>query len=119
MGFSDKNRFWMKRGVSSITESFVSKTFLTSYHSGWFLVESRCQQIFMQQSSMSDTVVAHLVPLDDSLKQDHSLPKLPISQGPNAIGRANIPLSDKRLSRKHLTLTASTDGSAALFVVTY
>ncbi|XP_044461851.1 tyrosyl-DNA phosphodiesterase 1 isoform X2 [Mangifera indica] len=70
----------------------------------------------MQQSSMSDTVVAHLVPLDDSLKQDHSLPKLSISQGPNTIGRANIPLSDKRLSRKHLTLTASADGSAALFV---
>ncbi|XP_031257301.1 tyrosyl-DNA phosphodiesterase 1-like isoform X1 [Pistacia vera] len=70
----------------------------------------------MQQSSMSGIVVGHLVPLDDTLKQDTSLPKLPLSQGPNTIGRANIPLSDKRLSRKHLTLTASTDGFATLYV---
>ncbi|KAJ0081227.1 hypothetical protein Patl1_11058 [Pistacia atlantica] len=87
--------------------------------SRWFSVrvlEARHQLLFMQQSSMSGIVVGHLVPLDDTLKQDTSLPKLPLSQGPNTIGRANIPLSDKRLSRKHLTLTASTDGFATLYV---
>lgn len=67
---------------------------------------------------MSATKIGFLVPLDNNLNEDSSLPKLPLSQGSNVIGRSNIPVSDKRLSRKHLTLTASADGSANLVVVT-
>ncbi|KAJ4703195.1 Tyrosyl-DNA phosphodiesterase 1 [Melia azedarach] len=65
---------------------------------------------------MSATKIGFLVPLDNNLNEDSSLPKLPLSQGSNVIGRSNIPVSDKRLSRKHLTLTASADGSANLVV---
>ncbi|KAL9456276.1 hypothetical protein AB3S75_005491 [Citrus x aurantiifolia] len=65
---------------------------------------------------MSATKIGYLVPLDNNLREDNSLPKLPLSQGPNVIGRTNIPVSDKRLSRKHITLTASADGSASLVV---
>ncbi|XP_057962471.1 tyrosyl-DNA phosphodiesterase 1 isoform X5 [Malania oleifera] len=49
-------------------------------------------------------------------EQDQSIPKLPVSQGPNPIGRINVVHSDKRLSRKHLTLVASLDGSADVVV---
>lgn len=66
---------------------------------------------------MSATKIGYLVPLDNNLREDNSLPKLPLSQGPNVIGRTNIPVSDKRLSRKHITLTVSADGSASLVVV--
>ncbi|CAJ1925113.1 unnamed protein product [Sphenostylis stenocarpa] len=50
------------------------------------------------------------------LEEEGSVPKLAISDGTNVIGRDNIPVPDKRLSRKHLTLTASRDGSANLLV---
>ncbi|KAL1355456.1 hypothetical protein HN51_007488 [Arachis hypogaea] len=64
------------------------------------------------------TEVGYLVPLNHNLEENPSVPKLPISHGTNLIGRANIPLPlpDKRLSRNHITLTASSDGSAHLLV---
>lgn len=61
--------------------------------------------------------VGCLVPLNQNLEEDASVPKLPVKDGTNIIGRNNIPVLDKRLSRKHLTLTASADGSANLVVV--
>ncbi|MED6192928.1 tyrosyl-DNA phosphodiesterase 1, variant 2 [Stylosanthes scabra] len=62
--------------------------------------------------------VGFLVPLNHNLEEHPSAPKLPISHGPNPIGRTNIPLPtpDKRLSRNHLTLTASPHGDAHLLV---
>lgn len=66
---------------------------------------------------MAQSQIGHLVPLNENLEQDTSLPKLTLSKGPNVIGRNNIPVPDKRLSRKHLTLTASTNASSVnLFV---
>ena len=61
--------------------------------------------------------VGYLIPLNSNLEEETSLPKLPVSDGTNVIGRDNIPVPDKRLSRKHLSLTASADGSANLLVV--
>ncbi|PSR98436.1 Tyrosyl-DNA phosphodiesterase [Actinidia chinensis var. chinensis] len=57
-----------------------------------------------------------LVPLINNLEDNTSIPQLPIFQGSNVVGRNCIPISDKRLSRKHLTITASTDGSADVIV---
>ncbi|PSS04715.1 Tyrosyl-DNA phosphodiesterase [Actinidia chinensis var. chinensis] len=57
-----------------------------------------------------------LVPLNNNLEEDTSLPQLPIFQGSNIVGRNCIPVSDKRLSRKHLTITTSSDGSADVIV---
>ncbi|KAI9123418.1 hypothetical protein K1719_004718 [Acacia pycnantha] len=65
---------------------------------------------------MSLSQVGYLVPLNQNLEEDTSVPKLPVTDGLNSIGRNNIPVSDKRLSRKHLTLTADADGSANLVV---
>lgn len=63
--------------------------------------------------------VGYLVPLDKNLEEGNSELKIPLSQGPNIIGRSNVLVSDKRISRKHITLTTSTDGSAKLLVVAY
>ncbi|KAB1201338.1 Tyrosyl-DNA phosphodiesterase 1 [Morella rubra] len=61
--------------------------------------------------------IGYLVPLSKNLEEDTSIPKITLSEGQNVISRDNIPLPDKRLSRKHLTLTASADRSSAnLFV---
>ncbi|XP_059437663.1 tyrosyl-DNA phosphodiesterase 1 [Corylus avellana] len=60
--------------------------------------------------------IGFLVPLTQNLEEDTSIPKLTLSEGPNVIGRNSVPATDKRLSRKHLTLTASADGSVNLFV---
>ncbi|KAH7569520.1 hypothetical protein ACOSP7_012962 [Xanthoceras sorbifolium] len=65
---------------------------------------------------MSATEIGYLIPLNNDLKEDTSLPNLPLSPGPNVIGRSNVPVPDKRLSRKHLTLTAAADGSSNLVV---
>ncbi|XP_031397042.1 tyrosyl-DNA phosphodiesterase 1 isoform X1 [Punica granatum] len=60
--------------------------------------------------------IGSLVPLTETLEENSAIPKVPISEGPNVIGRNVLPLPDKRLSRKHFTLTASSDGSASLCV---
>ncbi|CAL5345833.1 unnamed protein product [Camellia sinensis] len=60
--------------------------------------------------------IGFLVPLNNNLEEDTSVPKLSISQGSNFVGRNSISLSDKRLSRKHLNLVASSDSSAHLIV---
>ncbi|KAH7545799.1 hypothetical protein FEM48_Zijuj01G0132100 [Ziziphus jujuba var. spinosa] len=60
--------------------------------------------------------IGRLVPLNERLEEDASIPQIPIFQGVNFIGRDSISLSDKRLSRKHLTLNVSSDGSASLIV---
>ncbi|XAR53762.1 Phosphodiesterase I [Bertholletia excelsa] len=72
----------------------------------------------ISDSSMTESSpqIGLLVPLDNDLEEDPSIPKLPISLGPNPVGRNCISVSDKRLSRKHLTITASDDGSADVFV---
>ncbi|XP_065879228.1 tyrosyl-DNA phosphodiesterase 1 [Euphorbia lathyris] len=65
--------------------------------------------------SHSQSQIGYLVPLNLNLEENHSLPKLPISRGSNNIGRLHLSVPDKRLSRQHLTLTASHDGSVNLF----
>ncbi|XP_058194679.1 tyrosyl-DNA phosphodiesterase 1 isoform X1 [Rhododendron vialii] len=60
--------------------------------------------------------IGFLLPLNDKFEEDTSKPQLPIFQGPNFVGRSCIPAADKRLSRKHLTVTASGDGSADVLV---
>lgn len=61
--------------------------------------------------------IGFLVPLNNNLEEDDSIPKLPILQGTNLIGRNNVSVSDKRVSRKHISLNASFDGSADVIVV--
>ncbi|KAJ9566540.1 hypothetical protein OSB04_002506 [Centaurea solstitialis] len=63
--------------------------------------------------------VGFLVPLNDNLEEDtsNSIPKVGISKGINVLGRNVIPITDKRLSRKHLSLTVSSDGSSAEVLV--
>ncbi|CAN0913576.1 Tyrosyl-DNA phosphodiesterase 1 [Linum grandiflorum] len=66
---------------------------------------------------MAKSQVGYLVPLNSTLEEvDTSLPKLPLSQGSNSIGRETLSLSEKRISRNHLTLTVSATGSAHLSV---
>ncbi|KAF9588080.1 hypothetical protein IFM89_007321, partial [Coptis chinensis] len=67
-----------------------------------------------KQTSMetSRVKIGYLVPLTNNLEQDSSLPNLPIFQGLNILGRNDIHVADKRVSRKHVTLHGSTDGSA-------
>ncbi|KDP20800.1 hypothetical protein JCGZ_21271 [Jatropha curcas] len=63
---------------------------------------------------MSRSQIGYLVPLKVNLEEDTSLPKLPLSKGSNTIGRSHVSVPDKRLSRNHLTVTASIDGSLNL-----
>ncbi|XP_075085908.1 tyrosyl-DNA phosphodiesterase 1 isoform X2 [Nicotiana tabacum] len=62
--------------------------------------------------------VGFLVPVSDYLEEDekNSIPKIPLSEGLNWVGRDCIPVTDKRLSRKHLTVTATSTGSADVLV---
>ncbi|XP_074270032.1 tyrosyl-DNA phosphodiesterase 1 [Silene latifolia] len=64
---------------------------------------------------MASSQVGVLIPLN---KEEKLLPELPIFEGENVIGRNNVPVNDKRLSRKHIVLSASSvnDSSADLLV---
>ncbi|OAY67291.1 Tyrosyl-DNA phosphodiesterase 1 [Ananas comosus] len=43
-------------------------------------------------------------------------PSIPIFEGANTVGRCNLSVTDKRVSRKHISLHASTDGSIEVLV---
>nr|GLL28779.1 tyrosyl-DNA phosphodiesterase 1 [Ipomoea trifida] len=62
--------------------------------------------------------VAFLTPLNDNLEEEEggSIPKIPINEGSNCVGRSCVPVNDKRLSRKHLTVNATSGGSAEVHV---
>ncbi|KQK15923.1 tyrosyl-DNA phosphodiesterase 1 [Brachypodium distachyon] len=45
-----------------------------------------------------------------------SLPSIPIFEGSNVVGRSNLVVVDKRVSRKHLSLRVSADGSIEVVV---
>jgi len=66
--------------------------------------------------------VGVLIPLNESFEKDNSLPELQVLVGDNVLGRNNISVIDKRLSRKHITLSTSADsadGFADLLVVIF
>lgn len=69
-------------------------------------------------STSCQVQVGFLVPLSDKLEEDEksAIPKIPLSEGPNCVGRDCIPVTDKRLSRKHLTITVTCTGSADVVV---
>ncbi|KAL2501470.1 tyrosyl-DNA phosphodiesterase 1 [Forsythia ovata] len=63
--------------------------------------------------------VGFLVPLNTrnlEEQEDCSIPKIPLFEGLNYVGRNCIPVTDKRLSRKHLELNISTNGYAEILV---
>ncbi|VFQ81701.1 unnamed protein product [Cuscuta campestris] len=64
--------------------------------------------------------VAFFTPLKDpsvlAEEESGSIPKIPINEGPNCLGRSCVPANDKRISRKHLTVIATSGGSAEVFV---
>ncbi|VFQ88592.1 unnamed protein product [Cuscuta campestris] len=64
--------------------------------------------------------VAFFTPLKDISAEAEegsgSIPKIPINEGPNCLGRSCVPANDKRISRKHLTVIATSGGSAEVFV---
>ncbi|XP_010492343.1 PREDICTED: tyrosyl-DNA phosphodiesterase 1 isoform X2 [Camelina sativa] len=65
-------------------------------------------------SSMAHSQVAYLIPLKADLKEDDSSPRITLSEGPNIIGRGNVSIADKRLSRKHISIIVSSSGSVSL-----
>nr|XP_009761553.1 PREDICTED: tyrosyl-DNA phosphodiesterase 1-like isoform X2 [Nicotiana sylvestris] len=69
-------------------------------------------------STSCQVQVGFLVPLSDNLEEDEksSIPKIPLLEGFNWVGRDCIPVTDKRLSRKHLTVTATSTGSTDVLV---
>jgi len=71
--------------------------------------------------SFSHSQIGYLIPLNHNSEEQEkaSTPKLAITDGTNIIGRNNLTVNDKRLSRKHLTITASIDGTANLLVVLF
>lgn len=60
--------------------------------------------------------IGFLLPLGSNRAVDNSAPKIPIYEGNNIVGRNNLTVSDKRVSRKHISLRASIDGSADVMV---
>jgi len=77
--------------------------------------------LFDSFMSFSHSQIGYLIPLNRNFEEEEkaSTPKLAISDGTNIIGRNNLSVNDKRLSRKHVTITASPNGTANLHVVLF
>lgn len=60
-----------------------------------------------------------MVPLNNDLEAEEecSIPRISLCEGPNVVGRNCIPITDKRLSRKHLTVHGAANGSVEILVV--
>ncbi|XP_057834924.2 tyrosyl-DNA phosphodiesterase 1 isoform X1 [Cryptomeria japonica] len=58
--------------------------------------------------------VGALVPLKGNDEEDSSSPTLPVFQGSNMVGRSNLSIPDKQVSRKHIILNGFSDGSAEI-----
>lgn len=58
------------------------------------------------------------MPLNNNLEEEEEscIPTIGLCEGPNVVGRNCIPITDKRLSRKHFTVHATASGSAEVFV---
>lgn len=69
-------------------------------------------------STASPQKVGFLVPLNDDLEveEESSIPRISLCEGPNVVGRNCIPITDKRLSRKHLTVHGAANGSVEVLV---
>ncbi|KAG0545190.1 hypothetical protein BDA96_02G340400 [Sorghum bicolor] len=69
-------------------------------------------------ASASRVRLGTLVPLtkDNAGSSNGSVSNIPIFQGSNVVGRDHLVVVDKRISRKHLSLHASTDGSIEVVV---
>ncbi|KAJ4976556.1 hypothetical protein NE237_001662 [Protea cynaroides] len=65
---------------------------------------------------MPDFQIGFLIPLNNNLEEDDSIPRLQILEGVNVFGRDNIFVSDKRVSRKQISLKVLADGSAEVVV---
>ncbi|XP_077243518.1 tyrosyl-DNA phosphodiesterase-like protein isoform X2 [Tasmannia lanceolata] len=55
-------------------------------------------------------------PIKNNEEEDASVSNIPIFEGVNVVGRNDLPVSDKRVSRKHISLNAMLDGSVELVV---
>jgi hypothetical protein len=68
---------------------------------------------------VSQVRVGTLVPLvkDNAGSANGSVSSIPILEGANVVGRNHLVVVDKRISRKHLSLHASADGSIEVVVV--
>lgn len=58
-----------------------------------------------------------LVPLETIHATSCSLPNIPLFEGENVIGRNDLKITDKRVSRKHISLKASANDGIEVFVV--
>ncbi|CAO1941798.1 unnamed protein product [Urochloa humidicola] len=69
-------------------------------------------------ASASRVRVGTLVPLakDDAGSSNGSVSTIPIFEGSNVVGRNHLVVADKRISRKHLSLQTSADGSIEVVV---
>jgi tyrosyl-DNA phosphodiesterase-1 len=63
--------------------------------------------------------VGTLIPLakDNAGSSNGSVTTIPIFEGSNVVGRNHLVVADKRISRKHLSLQTSADGSIEVVVV--
>lgn len=61
--------------------------------------------------------IGTLVPLESVNAKSCSVPNIPVFEGDNVVGRNDLKISDKRVSRKHISLKASVNGSIEVLVV--
>ncbi|KAL5972757.1 hypothetical protein ACLOJK_039563 [Asimina triloba] len=65
---------------------------------------------------LGDVKIGFLVPLNDDCEENEGVLKIPIFEGLNVIGRSDLSVSDKQVSRKHISLTAKVDGCIEVVV---
>ena len=62
-------------------------------------------------------MIGALVPLESIHATSCSVPNIPLFEGDNVIGRNDLKITDKRVSRKHISLKAFANENVEVFVV--
>lgn len=67
-------------------------------------------------SSEKKVKVGFLAPNKNNQEEDDSISSIPVYEGVHFVGRNDLSVTDKRVSRKHIRLHASNDGFVEVFV---
>lgn len=58
-----------------------------------------------------------MIPLRNIQDEGVSISRIPVFEGVNVVGRNDLSMTDKRVSRKHISLIARIDGFVEMVVV--
>lgn len=108
----------------SITRAWLMSNMLSIIYQRCYFVCCFCHWFFTHTLLMTNVLPKHLqveigflIPLRNIQDEGVSISRIPVFEGVNVVGRNDLSMTDKRVSRKHISLIARIDGFVEMVVV--